>query len=157
MTLMAACSMVIALVPSRDSIPGWPPPSVLIVCRLVQRLRDGRRYGVGDIYMSRGGDTEPRIPLPRSSMLTLVGGHVLAQFTLLIILTVLPTDQVHEFRWRIGFAVGGLAAVVVFWMRRTMDESLSPEQLAAVKSGQDPAASSLRELLTHDRRRCCAS
>ena len=32
---------------------------------------------------------------------TLVGGHVLAQFTLFVILTTLSTEQVHEFGWRI--------------------------------------------------------
>ena len=38
--------------------------------------------------------------------MTLVGGHVLAQLTLLIILSVLGHDQVQEFGWRIGFAIG---------------------------------------------------
>ena len=39
--------------------------------------------------------------------------------------------------------------MVVFWLRRTMDESLSAEQLEAVRSGRDRGAGSLRELLTH--------
>jgi MHS family alpha-ketoglutarate permease-like MFS transporter len=77
-----------------------------------------------------------------------VGGHVLAQFTLLIVLTTLNDHQVHEFGWRIGFAIGGVAAVVVFWLRRTMDESLSEETLAAVREGKDPGAGSMRVLLT---------
>jgi MHS family alpha-ketoglutarate permease-like MFS transporter len=77
---------------------------------------------------------------------------VLAQFTLLIILTAFNDHQVHEFGWRIGFAIGGLAAVVVFWLRRTMDESLSEETLAAVREGKDPGAGSMRELLTRYRR-----
>src|SRR6185312_11621024 len=79
---------------------------------------------------------------------TLVGGHVLAQFTLLIILAVFDDAQVHEFGWRIAFAVGGVAAVVVFWLRRTMDESLSEETLAAIKSGEDHRSGSIRELFT---------
>ncbi len=33
---------------------------------------------------------------------TLVGGHVRAQFTLLVILAVFTREQVHEFGWRIG-------------------------------------------------------
>jgi MHS family alpha-ketoglutarate permease-like MFS transporter len=77
-----------------------------------------------------------------------VGGHVLAQFTLLIILTAFNDDQVHEFGWRIGFAVGGVAAVVVFWLRRTMDESLSEETLEAIKAGEDKNSGSIRELFT---------
>ena len=150
-TLMAACSMVIALVPSRASI-GVAAPIVLIIARLVQGFATGGEYGTSATYMSEAATRERRGFFSSFQYVTLVGGHVLAQFTLLIILAVLPTEQVHEFGWRIGFAVGGLAAVVVFWMRRTMDESLSPEQLAAVKAGQDPAAGSLRELLAHYRR-----
>ena len=38
--------------------------------------------------------------------------------------------------------------MVVFWLRRSMDESLSEEQLAAIKAGKDTGAGSLRELLT---------
>jgi MHS family alpha-ketoglutarate permease-like MFS transporter len=41
-----------------------------------------------------------------------------------------------------------VAAVVVFWLRRTMDESLSEETLAAVREGKDPGAGSMRALLT---------
>lgn len=54
----------------------------------------------------------------------------------------------REFGWRIAFAVGGVAAVVVFWLRRTMDESLSPEVIEATKAGEDPDAGSMRALFT---------
>lgn len=146
-SLMAACSLVIALVPSRSSI-GMAAPAILIVSRLVQGFATGGEYGTSATYMSEAATRERRGFFSSFQYVTLVGGHVLAQFTLLIILHVLPTEQVYEFGWRIGFAVGALAAVVVFWLRRTMDESLSPEQLAAVRSGQDSGAGSLRELLT---------
>ena len=88
--------------------------------------------------MSEAATRERRGFFSSFQYVTLVGGHVLAQFTLLIILTVLDDDQIHEFGWRIGFAVGGVAAVVVFWLRRTMDESLSEERLEAIKEGRGP-------------------
>jgi MHS family alpha-ketoglutarate permease-like MFS transporter len=99
--------------------------------------------------MSEAATRERRGFFSSFQYVTLVGGHVLAQFTLLVILTTFSTEQVHEFGWRIGFAVGGAAAIVVFWLRRTMDESLSTEQLEAIKAGQDKSAGSLRELLLH--------
>jgi MHS family alpha-ketoglutarate permease-like MFS transporter len=102
--------------------------------------------------MSEAATRERRGFFSSFQYVTLVGGHVLAQFTLLIILTAFNDHQVHEFGWRIGFAIGGLAAVVVFWLRRTMDESLSEETLAAVREGKDPGAGSMRELLTRYRR-----
>ncbi|MGV9798260.1 MFS transporter [Mycobacterium sp. NPDC003449] len=146
-SLMAACSLVIALVPSRETI-GMAAPIVLILCRLVQGFATGGEYGTSATYMSEAATRERRGFFSSFQYVTLVGGHVLAQFTLLIILTAFDNQQVHEFGWRIGFAVGGVAAIVVFWLRRTMDESLSQEQLDAVKAGQDTSSGSMSELFT---------
>ncbi|ALR12921.1 alpha-ketoglutarate transporter [Mycobacteroides saopaulense] len=146
-SLMAACSMVIALVPSRSSI-GMAAPIVLILCRLVQGFATGGEYGTSATYMSEAATRERRGFFSSFQYVTLVGGHVLAQFTLLIILTIFDTEQVHQFGWRIAFAIGGVAAIVVYWLRRTMDESLSDEQLAAIRAGDDTSSGSMRELLT---------
>ena len=146
-SLMAACSMVVALVPSRASI-GAAAPAILILARLVQGFATGGEYGTSATYMSEAATRERRGFFSSFQYVTLVGGHVLAQFTLLIILTLFNDEQVHEFGWRIAFAAGGLAAVVVFWLRRTMDESLSEETLAAIKAGEDKSSGSLRELFT---------
>jgi MFS transporter, MHS family, alpha-ketoglutarate permease len=146
-SLMAACSMVVALIPGRASI-GMAAPIILILARLVQGFATGGEYGTSATYMSEAATRERRGFFSSFQYVTLVGGHVLAQFTLLIVLTTFNDHQVHEFGWRIAFAIGGLAAVVVFWLRRTMDESLSEETLAAVREGKDPGAGSMRELLT---------
>ena len=141
-SLMAACSMVIALVPSRASI-GVAAPIILIICRLVQGFATGGEYGTSATYMSEAATRERRGFFSSFQYVTLVGGHVLAQFTLLIILTAFSAAQVSEFGWRIGFAVGGVAAVVVFWLRRSMDESLSKETLEAIQEGKEPHAGSI--------------
>ncbi len=146
-SLMAACSMVVALVPSRSSI-GVAAPIILVLGRLVQGFATGGEYGTSATYMSEAATRERRGFFSSFQYVTLVGGHVLAQFTLLIILAVFNDDQVDEFGWRIGFAVGGVAAVVVFWLRRTMDESLSEEVLEAIKAGEDKSAGSMRELFS---------
>jgi MFS transporter, MHS family, alpha-ketoglutarate permease len=150
-SLMAVCSFAVALVPSRETI-GVGAPIFLILCRLVQGFATGGEYGTSATYMSEAATRERRGFFSSFQYVTLVGGHVLAQFTLLIVLTAFNTDQVHEFGWRIGFAIGGLAAIVVFWLRRSMDESLSEEQLAAVRAGEDTESGSMRELLTRYRR-----
>ena len=98
--------------------------------------------------MSEAATRERRGFFSSFQYVTLVGGHVLAQFTLLILQTLLGEAQMREFGWRIAFAIGGVAAVVVFWLRRTMDESLSEDVIEAAKAGQDPGAGSMRELFT---------
>ena len=147
-SLMALCSLVIALVPSQALI-GMAAPIILIVARLVQGFATGGEYGTSATYMSEAATRERRGFFSSFQYVTLVGGHVLAQFTLLILQSVLTEEQLREFGWRIAFAVGGVAAVVVFWLRRTMDESLSPEVIEATKAGRDRSAGSMRALFTH--------
>ncbi|MDA2891919.1 MFS transporter [Mycolicibacterium sp. BiH015] len=146
-SLMALCSAVIALVPSQATI-GVAAPIILILARLVQGFATGGEYGTSATYMSEAATRERRGFFSSFQYVTLVGGHVLAQFTLLILQAFLSDDQLREFGWRIAFAIGGVAAIVVFWLRRTMDESLSEEVIEAARSGEDKGAGSLRELFT---------
>lgn len=146
-SLMALCSAVIALVPSQATI-GIAAPVILILARLVQGFATGGEYGTSATYMSEAATRERRGFFSSFQYVTLVGGHVLAQFTLLILQTFLSDDQMRDFGWRIAFAIGGVAAVVVFWLRRTMDESLSEDVIEAARSGADPGAGSMRTLLT---------
>ncbi|KUH81384.1 MULTISPECIES: MFS transporter [unclassified Mycobacterium] len=146
-SLMAGCSMVVALVPSQASI-GAAAAVILILARLVQGFATGGEYGTSATYMSEAATREWRGFFSSFQYVTLVGGHVLAQLTLLIVDAFLVDEQMREFGWRIGFAVGGVAAVVVFWLRRTMDESLSEDVIEAAKTGQDKGAGSIRELFT---------
>ena len=146
-SLMAACSAVIALVPSQAVI-GAGAPIILILARLLQGFATGGEYGTSATYMSEAATRERRGFFSSFQYVTLVGGHVLAQLTLLILESVLDEDQLHSFGWRIAFAIGGVAAVVVFWLRRTMDESLSEDVIESVRAGKDQAAGSMRELFT---------
>lgn len=144
-SLMALCSFGIAVMPTRATI-GVAAAVVLMVFRLVQGFATGGEYGTSATYMSEAATRERRGFFSSFQYVTLVGGHVLAQFTLLIMLAVLDKPQIESWAWRIPFAIGGVAAIVVFWLRRSMDESLSEERLAAIRSGADRRSGSLREL-----------
>ncbi|ORI13484.1 MFS transporter [Rhodococcus sp. 1168] len=147
-SLMAACSLVISLTPGRESIGVWAA-IILILSRLVQGFATGGEYGASATYMSEAATRERRGFFSSFQYVTLVGGHVLAQVTLLIMQLFLDRGQMEDFGWRIAFFIGGVAAVVVFWLRRSMDESLTKDQLDAVRSGVDRASGSMRELLSN--------
>jgi MHS family alpha-ketoglutarate permease-like MFS transporter len=147
-SLMAACSLLIALTPGRQSIGVWAAV-ILVVSRLVQGFATGGEYGTSATYMSEAATPERRGFFSSFQYVTLIGGHVLAQLTLLVLQTFLDKEQIAQFGWRIAFFIGGVAAVVVFWLRRSMDESLSPEQLEAVRLGEDRGSGSLRNLLVN--------
>ncbi len=146
-TIMSACSFLVAIMPTREVIGYWAAV-ILILARLLQGFATGGEYGTSATYMSEAATANRRGFLSSFQYVTLVGGHVLAQFTLLIALTVLDVDAVTEWGWRIGFFIGGVAALVVLWLRRSMDESLSENHLTAIREGRDQSAGSLRALFT---------
>jgi MHS family alpha-ketoglutarate permease-like MFS transporter len=146
-TVMSGCSFVVAVMPTREIIGNWAAV-VLILARLLQGFATGGEYGTSATYMSEAATPHRRGFLSSFQYVTLVGGHVLAQFTLLIALTVLDVETVTAWGWRIGFFIGGVAALVVLWIRRSMDESLSESHLEAIREGKDRDAGSMKALFT---------
>ena len=146
-SLMALASTVIALTPNHDTI-GALAILILVLCRLVQGFATGGEYGTSATYMSEAATRERRGFFSSFQYVTLVGGHALAQLVLLVMQAFLDDDQMSSYGWRIAFAIGGVAAVTVFWLRSTMDESLSAADLDSV----DSESGSLRALLTTHRR-----
>src|SRR6476660_1141582 len=140
-TVMSSCSFLVAVMPTREVIGYWAAV-ILVLARLVQGFATGGEYGTSATYMSEAATANRRGFLSSFQYVTLVGGPVLAQFTLLIALQVLDTDALSAWGWRIGFFIGGIAALVVLWLRRTMDESLSESHLQAIRDGKDQAAGS---------------
>lgn len=147
-SMMAGCSLLIAVTPNAATI-GVGAAVILIIARLAQGFATGGEYGTSATYMSEAAMPGRRGFLSSFQYVTLVGGHVLAQLTLLIMVVTLPEQAITDWGWRVAFGIGGVAAVVVFWLRRTMDESLTTDTLDAVKSGEARASGSMRELLLH--------
>ena len=146
-TVMSSCSFLVAIMPTREVIGYWAAV-ILVIARLVQGFATGGEYGTSATYMSEAATANRRGFFSSFQYVTLVGGHVLAQFTLLITLTVLSVETLNDWGWRIGFFIGGIAALVVLWMRRTMDESLSEEHLTSIREGKDQSAGSMKTLFT---------
>lgn len=147
-SMMAIASFVIAVMPTRATVGAFAAVG-LILCRLVQGFATGGEYGTSATYMSEAATRHRRGFFSSFQYVTLVGGHVLAQLTLLILTGALSQAELKAWGWRIPFAIGGLAAVIVFWLRRSMDESLSKEHLQDIKEGRDTESGSLKELFVH--------
>src|SRR4029079_2432130 len=146
-TVMSSCSFLVAVMPTRDIIGYWAAV-ILVLARLVQGFATGGEYGTSATYMSEAATANRRGFLSSFQYVTLIGGHVLAQFTLLIALHFLDTDALSAWGWRIGFFIGGVAALVVLWIRRSRDESLSESHLEAIREGKDRGAGSMKSLFT---------
>lgn len=129
-TLMSAGSFAIAVLPTQDVIGIWAMV-LLVLVRLLQGFSVGGEYGTSATYMSEAATSRRRGFFSSFQYVTLVGGQMLALLVLVILQNTLGNDALSEWGWRIPFALGGAAALVVLWLRRSMEETVSADQIRA--------------------------
>ena len=123
-TLMAGGSLLIAVTPTYQTI-GIGAPIILLVARLIQGLSVGGEYSTSATYLSEVATAGKRGFYSSFQYVTLYGGQLLALGLQLILQGLLTEAQLTAWGWRIAFAVGAVAALIVMWLRRGMDESES--------------------------------
>jgi MHS family alpha-ketoglutarate permease-like MFS transporter len=122
--LMSLGSFAIALIPSYETI-GVLAPLALTLARVVQGLSVGGEYGASATYMSEMAGKERRGFWSSFQYVTLIMGQLSATLVLLVLQHTLSNTELQEWGWRIPFAIGGVLAVVVFWIRSNLEESTS--------------------------------
>ncbi|CAI3792196.1 Sialic acid transporter NanT [Pseudarthrobacter sp. MM222] len=131
-TIMSAGSFAIAILPTTQQIGVWALV-LLILVRLVQGFSVGGEYGTSATYMSEAATSKRRGFFSSFQYVTLIGGQMLALLVLVILQNTIDKGALTEWGWRIPFAIGGVAALVVLWLRRSMEETVSAEQVEAAK------------------------
>ena len=129
-SLMCAGSLMIALAPTYAQA-GLLSPATLLVARMIQGLSLGGEYGSSATYMSEIADRERRGFWSSFLYVTIIGGQLTALALLVFLQSVLGEAAMEAWGWRIGFVVGAMLAIVVFFIRRGLDETLSYENVAA--------------------------
>jgi MFS transporter, MHS family, alpha-ketoglutarate permease len=142
--MMCAGSLAVAVLPTYATI-GAAAPLLLVLARLVQGLSVGGEYGTSATYMSEVALPGKRGFYASFQYVTLVGGQLLALLVLIVLQQLLTPDQLRGWGWRIPFVIGGVAAVVALFLRRSLHESTSAEMRARKDAG------TLRGLLPHMR------
>ncbi|HEY3694713.1 MFS transporter [Phenylobacterium sp.] len=145
--MMCAGSFAIALLPDYQAI-GVLAPAGLVVARLVQGLSLGGEYGASATYMSEMASRARRGFWSSFQFVTLIMGQLVALVVLIVLQHLLPKEELEAWGWRIPFAIGGLLAVVVFWIRTGLDESAS---YAAAKAEGAPRAHTMMLFRHHPR------
>jgi MHS family alpha-ketoglutarate permease-like MFS transporter len=78
---------------------------------------------------------------------TLVGGQLVALgIQLLLQFFILTDEQLHEWGWRIPFAIGAVLSIVAFYIRSNLDET---QAFLTVNEALQKKRSKLKELLEH--------
>jgi MHS family alpha-ketoglutarate permease-like MFS transporter len=126
--LMCAGSLVIALCPGHATI-GDAAPVILLLARLLQGLSVGGEYGASATYMSEMAGKKRRGFWSSFQYVTLIMGQLVAALVLVILQNTLDKQQLADWGWRIPFLIGAALAVVVFWIRTGIEESVSHQNV----------------------------
>ncbi|MCK5088998.1 MAG: MFS transporter [Hyphomicrobiaceae bacterium] len=146
--LMCFGSLVIAITPTYETV-GVAAPLILLFARLIQGLSLGGEYGTSATYLSEMAHPEHRGFYSSFQYVTLIGGQLLAMLVLLVLQKLLLTpEQLEAWGWRIPFAIGAGLAVIVYFMRRDMEES---DAFVEASATIDTRSSPFRGLLEHPR------
>jgi len=129
-SLMCLGSLMIAIAPTHAQA-GIISPAILLIARVIQGLSLGGEYGSSATYMSEIADRERRGFWSSFLYVTIIGGQLCALALLVFLQAVLGEEAMHSWGWRIGFIAGAVLAVVVFFIRRRLDETVSYENVAA--------------------------
>lgn len=122
--LMSIGSLMIAVVPGYKQI-GVLAPLVLVVARIVQGLSVGGEYGTSATYLSEMATSKHRGFYSSFQYVTLIMGQLIALGVLVLLQRVfLSPAQLHQWGWRIPFAIGAVLAVTVMYLRRSLQESV---------------------------------
>lgn len=129
--MMCAGSLVIACLPTYQTIGAWAP-ALLLFARLFQGLSVGGEYGTSATYMSEVAVKGRRGFYASFQYVTLIGGQLLALVVLVGLQQLLSGDELRAWGWRIPFALGAVLAAVALLLRRTLNET-SDEKTRAHK------------------------
>lgn len=144
-TLMCLGSLMIAVVPSYQSI-GVLAPVILTLARMIQGLSVGGEFGTSATYLAEIAEPEHRGFWASFQYVTLIMGQLLALAVLVTLqYLVLSEAQLEAWGWRIPFLIGAALAVVVFFIRRGIEET--PDFLE--EPGAIRRKTGLRELFRH--------
>lgn len=146
-TLMCTGSLIIACTPGYAAI-GLAAPALLLFARLLQGLSVGGEYGSSATYLSEMATAKNRGFWSSFQYVTLISGQLLALLLLIVLQNTLSEADLNTWGWRIPFFVGAALAVVVFWLRRRLDETRA---FIAADASETPRSSALQLILKHPR------
>ena len=129
-SLMCIGSLLIAVAPSYARA-GVLSPAILVIARIIQGLSLGGEYGSSATYLSEMADRERRGFWSSFQYVTIIGGQLTALALLVVLQATIGDEAMKAWGWRIGFAAGAVLAIVVYFIRRRLDETLSYENVVA--------------------------
>ena len=126
--LMSAGSLMIAIAPGYKQI-GVIAPFLLVLARIIQGLSVGGEYGTSATYLSEMATKKHRGFYSSFQYVTIIMGQLIALGVLVLLQRVFLTEiQLQQWGWRIPFGIGAVLAIIVMYLRRSLQRICRPRR-----------------------------
>ncbi|HEY9290820.1 MAG TPA: MFS transporter, partial [Microlunatus sp.] len=122
---MGAASLIIAVTPTYDMI-GIAAPIILVFARLLSGLSIGGEFATNTTFLVESAPEGRRGFFSSFQYVSTTIGQLIAAGLATLLTMTLTKDQMGDWGWRIGFAVGAVIALVGLWIRRAAVETHVP-------------------------------
>lgn len=146
--LIAVATTLIGVLPGYASV-GWWAPVLLIVLRVVQGFSTGGEYGGAATYLAEHAPDDKRGRFGSFLEFGALGGFMFGSAVVLGLESVLSSEQMTAWGWRVPFLLALPLGVVGVVLRSRMQETPVFEECVAVDGISGSAWDRLVDLLTH--------
>ena len=136
--MMAVGTVIIGVLPTYASI-GVMAPVLLLAARLLQGFSTGGEWGGATAFMAEWSVEGRRGFYTSFQQMSVAGGSLLGVGLAALLTSVIGSDAINEWGWRIPFLLGGLFGPIGLWLRRSVDET--PPYREVVAEGEAAEAS----------------
>jgi len=136
--LMAIGTALIGFIPTYGSI-GVAAPMLLLLCRMLQGFSTGGEWGGSTAFMAEWSVEGRRGFYTSLQQMSVAGGSLLGSGLAAALTSLIGSDAVDGWGWRIPFLIGGLFLPIGLWLRRAVDET-PPYRDVAEEYGDATAA-----------------
>src|SRR6185437_13857847 len=102
---------------------GIVAPLILVAARLLQGLSVGGEFGSSATYLSEVATPGKRGFFSSFQYVSIVLGQLSALLVMIALQSLISSEQMYAWGWRVPFLVGAVAGLVVMYLRRSMEES----------------------------------
>jgi MHS family proline/betaine transporter-like MFS transporter len=126
--LMAISTVGIGLIPTYQAI-GIVAPALLVLCRIVQGFSAGGEWGGATAFMVEWAPSNKRGFYGSLQQASVAGGLLIGSGAAASVATILTTDQLNNWGWRIPFLLGGVLLPLGLYIRRNIEDTPAFRQL----------------------------
>jgi len=119
---MAAGTVGIGLLPTYETVGIWAP-ILLVAMRLIQGLAAGGEWGGATAFIVESAPERSRGFYGSIGQASIAASNLLASLVVAVIGTLLASEVMEDWGWRIPFLLGGVLFILGLWMRSNIEET----------------------------------